>query len=337
MANTTLVLLWLFTWLTVTLIATRLLMRKVRRKPFVLGDYLSFAAILCALVRLALVHVILIWGTNNMSLDMRQAHHFTDQEIHQREIGSKFALCNRVFYNSYLWVQKIVLLDTYRHLIRNLSWERPTLLAYLLIFASTYITVQVVTFTECDPFNHYWQVLPDPGTCSQAQLQLIVLGVLNIITDVMLIALPVPVLVMVKRSLAEKLQLAALFAIGLFIVVITIIRLPQNAQHSTVQVNRTTWANVELFAAAIVSNAPVLYGFYRGSRENSRSRATNTGTGPQSSRDRALASQDQPWEMHKVNHPRRTSALGSKLAARPAHAYTEIHGESSVSVEARKS
>ena len=182
------------------------------------------------------------------------------------------------------------------------------------------------------------------------------LGVLNIVTDVMLIALPIPVLVMVKRSLAEyvfpldrvqgpstdcvrdrKLQLAALFAIGLFIVVITIIRLPQNAEHSTVQVNRTTWANVELFAAAIVSNAPVLYGFYRGGRENSRSRATNTGTGPHSSRDRALASQDQPWEMHKVNHPRRTSALGSKLAARPAHVYTEIHGESSVSVEARKS
>lgn len=135
----------------------------------------------------------------------------------------------------------------------------------------------------------------------------------------------------------RKLQLAALFAIGLFIVIITIIRLPQNAEHSTVQVNRTTWANVELFAASIVSNAPVLYGFYRGSRENSRSRATNTGTGPHSSRDRALASQDQPWEMHKVNHPRRTSALGSKLAARPAHVYTEIHGESSASVEAQKS
>lgn len=99
MANTTLVLLWLFTWLTVALIVTRLLMRKVRRKPFVLGDYLSFAAILCALVRLALVHVILTWGTNNMPAEMRQSH-FTDQQIHQREIGSKFTLCNRVFYNS---------------------------------------------------------------------------------------------------------------------------------------------------------------------------------------------------------------------------------------------
>lgn len=35
--------------------------------------------------------------------------------------------------------------------------------SYLFIFGATYITVQIVTFTECDPFDHYWTVLPDPG------------------------------------------------------------------------------------------------------------------------------------------------------------------------------
>jgi hypothetical protein len=37
------------------------------------------------------------------------------------------------------------------------------MIAYIGIFAATYATVQIVTFTECDPFNHYWIVLPDPG------------------------------------------------------------------------------------------------------------------------------------------------------------------------------
>jgi len=37
------------------------------------------------------------------------------------------------------------------------------MIVYIGIFAATYITVQIVTFTECDPFNHYWIVLPDPG------------------------------------------------------------------------------------------------------------------------------------------------------------------------------
>ncbi|KAF7585934.1 hypothetical protein BBP40_009854 [Aspergillus hancockii] len=327
MANATVITLWVLTWCAVTLISVRLVMRKVRGKSFVLGDYLSIGAILCALIRLALVHVIVVWGTNNMSPALRYSHHFTSVEVYRRETASKFALANRVFYNTYLWLQKFILLDTYRHLLRNLSWERSTLGSYLVIFVATYVTVQIVTFTECNPFNHYWRVLPDPGTCSQAQLQLIVLGVLNIITDLMLIVLPIPLLVKVKRPVYEKLQLAGLFAVGLFIVVITIIRLPQNAQHSTAQVNRTTWASVELFAAAIVANAPVLYGFYRGEREASRSRTTEGTSHQQSSLGRGgTVSRDPEWEMQRMpgGHVRRTSVLGSKRISRPGHGYKEI-------------
>ncbi|KAF5858356.1 hypothetical protein ETB97_004477 [Aspergillus alliaceus] len=311
MDDATLISLWVFTWCTVGLISMRLVMRKIRGKSFVLGDYLSIAAILCALIRLALVHVMIIWGTNNMPPKIRHSHHFTSQEIYRRETASKFALVNRVFYNTYLWLQKLILLDTYRHLLRNLSWERITLSSYLFVFAATYVAVQIVTFTECDPFNHYWRVLPDPGICSQAQLQLIVLGVLNIITDFMLIVLPVPLLIKVKRPFMEKLQLAALFAVGFFIVVITIIRLPQNAQHSTAQVNRTTWASVELFAAAIVANAPVL-------------QQSSLGRGGTVSRDRELEMQPLPG-----GHVRRTSMLGSKRISRPMHGYTEIDEGSS--------
>ena len=98
--DSTLVILWVFTWVTVGLIALRLLVRKLKRSPFVLGDYFSVGAMFCALVRLALVHVVLLWGTNNMAAMFRQTHHFTPDEIRRREIGSKFVLVNRVFYNS---------------------------------------------------------------------------------------------------------------------------------------------------------------------------------------------------------------------------------------------
>jgi hypothetical protein len=50
------------------------------------------------------------------------------------------------------------------------------MLSYLFVFAASYIVVQVVTFTECRPLHLYWQVNPDPGKCSQAQVQLITLG-----------------------------------------------------------------------------------------------------------------------------------------------------------------
>jgi len=51
------------------------------------------------------------------------------------------------------------------------------LVSYLFVFAGSYVAVQIVTFTECDPFYLYWTVSPDPGTCAEAQVQLVTLGV----------------------------------------------------------------------------------------------------------------------------------------------------------------
>ncbi|KAJ5874133.1 uncharacterized protein N7529_002563 [Penicillium soppii] len=328
--ESTLIILWLFTWVAIGLIVLRLLMRKLKGFKFVLGDYFAMGAILCALIRLALVHVILIWGTNNMSTKFRHTHDFTPEEIRRREIASKFVLTNRVFYNSYLWLQKLVLLDTYRRLLTHLHWEKMTMILYIGIFAASYIIVQVVTFTECDPFNHYWIVLPDPGICCQAQLQLIVLGVLNVITDLMLIALPIPILVLVKRSTVEKLQLAILFGVGLFIVAITIARLPQNAKNPTAQVNRTTWASVELLAAAIVANAPVLYGLIKGQRQRSNNAASAVGSSGPSWQGLPKRSANEPdFELQGTLHSKRGSNLGSKISSRN---YLEIDGESSRSL-----
>lgn len=72
----------------------RLLVRKLKGLLFLLGDYFSMGPSLCALVRLALDHVILIWGTNNTTTTFRDTHHFTTEEIRRREIASKFVLTN---------------------------------------------------------------------------------------------------------------------------------------------------------------------------------------------------------------------------------------------------
>ena len=45
-------------------------------------------------------------------------------------------------------------------------------------------------------------------------------------------------------TLDSKLRLIALFSLGVFLVIITIVRLPINFSHGFQQVNRTTWASV---------------------------------------------------------------------------------------------
>ncbi|KAF4814866.1 hypothetical protein CGCTS75_v013192 [Colletotrichum tropicale] len=276
MDDPTLLIHWLFSCLALAVMFARLVWRKIARQEYNLGDYLTIAACVCALTRLGLIHVVLTWGTNNVTPKFRDSHNFTDEEIYRREIGSKLSLVNRVFYNSYLWLQKLVLLDVYRRLILNLRYEKITIWSFCLIFFGTYVACQVTTFSECNPFHLYWQVLPDPGSCSKAQLQLVVVGVLNIVTDFMLLVLPIPLVVSLKTPWQRKIQLYALFTLGIFIIAITVIRLPININNKDLQTNRTTWASTELLTAAIVVNAPTIYGMWNKRRQKKSSgKSTN--------------------------------------------------------------
>lgn len=93
----------------------------------------------------------------------------------------------------------------------------------------------------------------------------------------MLLILPIPLVVRMKAAWKLKIQLYTLFLLGVFIIAITIIRLPINALNKDSQVNRSTWASTELLAAALVVNAPTLYGMWN---QNRKSKSTNSyGTG----------------------------------------------------------
>lgn len=100
---------------------------------------------------------------------------------------------------------------------------------------------------------------------------MLVLGILNIVTDVMLILLPIPFVIRLRAPWRRKIQLLCLFTLGIFIVAITAIRLPINAIHKSSQVNRSTWATTELLTAAIVVNAPSLYALWNRHRKEKAS------------------------------------------------------------------
>ncbi|KAK4695472.1 hypothetical protein P7C71_g2286, partial [Lecanoromycetidae sp. Uapishka_2] len=220
--DVTLIIVWTFSWLAIVIMAMRLIWGRVQMGKLQLGDYLTMGAIFCAIARLAIIDVVLIWGSNNVTPEFRKTHHFSSTELYHREIGSKLTLVNRIFYNSYIWLQKLVLLAFYRGIIHNLPWEKITMRVYLAFFFGAYVVVQVITFTECNPFDHYWQVLPAP-------------------------------------------------------VAITVVRLPQNWNNATAQVNRTTWASAELLSSAIVANAPTFYSLNMKRREKNSSKHLGSG------------------------------------------------------------
>ena len=146
-------------------------------------------------------------------------------------------------------------------------WRRSIQMFLRFIYyflASTLVAVVIATLAECQPFSHYWQVVPDPGVaCRSGYANLITMGTCDIITDLLLVAFPVPIILMTQMPFKRKAALVVLFALSLILVAITCYRVPSVISHHGSQQYRSLLASLEILAATAVSNAVVIGSFVR--------------------------------------------------------------------------
>jgi hypothetical protein len=81
-----------------------------------------------------------------------------------------------------------------------------------------YIAVQIAFFTACRPFTGYWGMPPPNPQCTTLQHFAIVQATFNLSSDVLIIALPIPMLASLSLPLKQKIGLGILFSMGTFVV-----------------------------------------------------------------------------------------------------------------------
>jgi hypothetical protein len=147
------------------------------------------------------------------------------------------------------------------------SWEttyRTSLIFIRCTLAATFVAVVISTLAECQPFSHYWQVLPDPGGhCRQGYGQLLTMAVCNVLTDLLLVLFPVPIIIRSSMTVKRKVQLTLLFSMSLGVVGVTLYRVPHTVWLHGRQQYRSLMASVEILFAAAAANALVLGSFVR--------------------------------------------------------------------------
>jgi energy-converting hydrogenase Eha subunit F len=96
------------------------------------------------------------------------------------------------------------------------------------------------------------------------------MGTADIITDILLVAFPIPIVIRSQIPLKRKLSLVCLFSFSVALIVITGLRMPNVINHHGRQQYRTVWASAEILASAAVSNAIILGTFVkdRGVKKN---------------------------------------------------------------------
>lgn len=235
---------------------------------------------------MALVHVVLIWGTNNTATTG-----LTEIEIRHREIGSKIVLAARVFYAMFIWIAKWTILEFLKRTIGNTagSWHKSYELGMRLIdlfLVLTFIAVVIATIAECQPFSHYYQVVPTViPQCREGIAQLVTMGVCDIITDLVLVFFPIPLVLASSMRMKRKISLILLFLLSLGLVGITAFRVPSTISRKSAQPYRSLLASLEILAASAVANAVIIGSFIR-DRGVKKAKFRNASIGGDSSLER---------------------------------------------------
>ncbi|KAB8207598.1 hypothetical protein BDV34DRAFT_211606 [Aspergillus parasiticus] len=252
-------------WLAVVVLIT--LLRYVSRwlqlgtpKNFQIEDLLMIVnVILYVLLTVYLIEVEK-YGTNGIPLD--KVDQIKPSTIPDLIKGSKLVIVVEQLWLGVIWGCKACLLLLYSTMTSGLSQHRIVKLIGAFC-ALSFVLVEILFFAAwCHPFSAYWSVPPKNIQCSVYRNHLILVLALNIATDLMIMCIPLPLLIKAKLSLTKKITLCAVFSLGIFVILCSI--LSKYYSISNPYGDRwVDWYVREAATAIVVANIPQTWTLFR--------------------------------------------------------------------------
>ncbi|KAN0102694.1 hypothetical protein V8E51_011007 [Hyaloscypha variabilis] len=249
----------ILTTLSFLTVLSRTLFRLLKHEVFKPDDYLILASTAIYAAYTGTFIVAAYHGTNNSQTDVMG---LKDDQIKYVVVGSRSLLLSRLFYMSYLWALKgCLLIYCYLRLpLRTKEILRIKIVAGTLV--GSWIACMISFFSECEPTRLYWQITNNPPLCARAIGAVITTEATNILTDLILMAIPLPILLRPIPPRQELIRLCALYAGGILLIIIASTRVVAVLTNLLDQ-HLLLWGQIECFLASAVVNAPVLHGIYR--------------------------------------------------------------------------
>ncbi|TVY88531.1 hypothetical protein LAWI1_G004578 [Lachnellula willkommii] len=249
----TLLVCWWCTFYAVTVILFRVCGRYVRAEKIFTEDGIMLLAIVPLFLRMALIHVVLLFGTNNAVIT-----NLSVEDVRRREIGSQLVLVSRIMYTTYLWTVKYSTLMFIRSLAESF-WQssHKSFMRFLhALLIVTFLAVVISDLAACQPFANYWQVIPDPGLhCRGGYVFLITMGTLNVMTNFALFLFALPALVLMR---GRKTSIIFRLALPLLSTALTMYSIPYIIHSLGAQPIRSLIASFDILLATFMANATVL-------------------------------------------------------------------------------
>ncbi|KAI1807497.1 hypothetical protein F4811DRAFT_506024 [Daldinia bambusicola] len=127
-------------------------------------------------------------------------------------------------YNTTLMIIKFSLFLQYYRLIQEVPRYRIYYIATMTVVGSWLVAQEFIFIFPCTPVYEYWTFAPD-RKCLDSNLVGWMNAIGNILTDVIILALPVPVVIRLNLKKGRKWAVLGIFGLGFFTCIVSICRM----------------------------------------------------------------------------------------------------------------
>lgn len=175
---------------------------------------------------------------------------------------SKTAYLTIIFYNLSLCATKFSILFLCIRIFNIQRWRKISygVIAMLALYT---LWVSLFSIMPCYPVHSQWD-LTVKGWCFPRVAMWLLNAGLNVTTDFLIVLLPIPALVALQLPRRQKIGVTLIFALGFFVCVISILRIPSllKASRSTDPTKDNTgianWSIIEVNSAIVGACLPTL-------------------------------------------------------------------------------
>ncbi|RPB07663.1 hypothetical protein P167DRAFT_579008 [Morchella conica CCBAS932] len=181
-----------------------------------------------------------------------------------RVIGSKASLASWYLYCICIWGCKCTWWCVMRKFaIINGKRSLAVILAgwFLLV---TFLAAMITISAICTPFTDYWQINPLPAVreCHDTYRTMLIVGSLNIASDIPLLVTPIPFVMKLRAPIRRKAGLYFLFGLGLLVIGAAFGRMAEVTSLRCLG-SSTFWALVETTCAFVIVNTPGIASLFK--------------------------------------------------------------------------
>lgn len=236
-------------------VAVRL--RTVGVRGFHGDDYLVFLCLAFYTVNAVIVQITYYTG-GNIDVTPEETVALTNNDVAILEYGSKLEFASWYTYPAVIWVLKLQLLFFYSRLTLGV-FQTKTIRALFCVVGVTWAALILSVSLTCRPFHWNWQIRPLPGpSCTFRPQNFLILVVLNVVSDVAILIVPVPILWSLRVSPLRKVGVSILLCSGLFVISTAIVRAVQTLGGAPSIININRWGFRETAVGILAVTAPVL-------------------------------------------------------------------------------